>query len=166
MHEEIRQITQAKCHIPVVHRRALVHHGTVWDQTRTWDHWVAARVRRRTARDVADVHLWLQTSTPASYSARSASLPLSPSAPSSPSVNIAPIYYIWNWLTDKVSASAWNKVRTICIWSRWWHCHPIISCFIKIQTGLPFWHSKKRLCLNKCLLSESGSMILQDCCIV
>jgi len=26
----------------------------------------------------------------------------------------------------------------ICIWSSWCHCHPIISCFIKIQIGLTF----------------------------
>jgi len=23
-------------------------------------------------------------------------------------------------------------VQMICIWSSWCHCHPIISCFIKI----------------------------------
>jgi len=27
----------------------------------------------------------------------------------------------------------------ICTWSSWCHCHPIISCFIKIQNDLPFW---------------------------
>ena len=32
----------------------------------------------------------------------------------------------------------WNKVQMICIWSRWWTCHPINSSFIKIQTGLTF----------------------------
>jgi len=26
----------------------------------------------------------------------------------------------------------------ICIWSSWCHCHPTISCFIKIQIGLSF----------------------------
>jgi len=26
----------------------------------------------------------------------------------------------------------------ICIWSSWCHCHPIISCHIKIQNGLTF----------------------------
>jgi len=25
-----------------------------------------------------------------------------------------------------------------CIWSTWCHCHPIVSCFIKIQIGLTF----------------------------
>jgi len=24
-----------------------------------------------------------------------------------------------------------------CIWSGWYHCHPVISCFIKIRNGLP-----------------------------
>jgi len=27
----------------------------------------------------------------------------------------------------------------ICRWSSWYHCQYIISCFIKIQNGLPFW---------------------------
>jgi len=27
----------------------------------------------------------------------------------------------------------------ICIWSSWSHCHLIISCFVKIQNGYPFW---------------------------
>ena len=26
----------------------------------------------------------------------------------------------------------------ICIWSSWCHCHPIVSCIIKIQDGLTF----------------------------
>jgi len=32
--------------------------------------------------------------------------------------------------------SVWSKVQMLCIWSSWCHCHPIFSCFIKIQTGL------------------------------
>jgi len=37
-------------------------------------------------------------------------------------------------LSDEVLAwlSAWSAVQMIC----WCHCHPIISCFIKIQIGL------------------------------
>ena len=35
--------------------------------------------------------------------------------------------------------SVWSVVRVICIWSSWCYCHPIISCFGKIQNGLPFW---------------------------
>jgi len=30
------------------------------------------------------------------------------------------------------------KVQMIFIWSSWCHCHPVISCFIKIQRGLTF----------------------------
>jgi len=43
-------------------------------------------------------------------------------------------------LSDDVLAwlSVWRKVQMICIWSRWCHCRSIISCFIKIQTGLTF----------------------------
>jgi len=29
-----------------------------------------------------------------------------------------------------------SEVQMICIWSSWRHCHPIISCFVKIQIGL------------------------------
>jgi len=32
----------------------------------------------------------------------------------------------------------WNEMQMICIWSICCHCHPIISCFIKIQIGLTF----------------------------
>jgi len=40
-------------------------------------------------------------------------------------------------LSDEVLAwlSVWSKVQMICIWSSWWDCHPIISCFITIQIG-------------------------------
>jgi len=34
--------------------------------------------------------------------------------------------------------SVWSEVQMICIWSSWCHCHHIISCFIKIRTGLTF----------------------------
>jgi len=44
-------------------------------------------------------------------------------------------------LSDVVLAglSVWSEVQLICIWFSWCHCHRIISCFIKIQNGLPFW---------------------------
>ena len=32
----------------------------------------------------------------------------------------------------------WSKVQMTSIWSIWRRCHPIISCFVKIQTGLSF----------------------------
>ena len=43
-------------------------------------------------------------------------------------------------LSEEVLAwlSVWSKVQMLCIWSSWCQCHPIISCFIKIQTGLIF----------------------------
>ena len=43
-------------------------------------------------------------------------------------------------LSDEVLAwlSVWSKLQVICEWSSWCHCHPIISCFIKIQIGLTF----------------------------
>jgi len=32
----------------------------------------------------------------------------------------------------------WSEMQMICIWFSWCHCHPILSCFIKIQNHLPF----------------------------
>jgi len=42
--------------------------------------------------------------------------------------------------TDEVLAwlSVWSEVQLICTWSSWCYCHPISSCFIKIQIGLTF----------------------------
>jgi len=39
-------------------------------------------------------------------------------------------------LSDEVLAwlSVWSEVQMICIWSSGCYCHPIVSCFIKIQT--------------------------------
>jgi len=43
-------------------------------------------------------------------------------------------------LSDEVLAwlSVCSEMVMICIWSSWCHCHPIISCFVKIQIGLTF----------------------------
>ena len=44
-----------------------------------------------------------------------------------------------NWVNEVLEwLSLWSKVQMICLWSSWCHCHPIISCFIKIQIGLTF----------------------------
>jgi len=53
--------------------------------------------------------------------------------------------YLFSLNTSKLSGEAlawlpvWSEVQMICIWSSSCHCHPIISCFIKIRNGLPFW---------------------------
>jgi len=57
--------------------------------------------------------------------------------------------------------SVWSEVQMICTWSSW--CHLIISCFIKIQTGLTFlvrptrlyW---KRACLSVCLSNNTAKL--------
>jgi len=43
-------------------------------------------------------------------------------------------------LSDEVLEwlSAWSEMQMICIPSSGCHCHSIISCFIKMQTGLTF----------------------------
>jgi len=70
-------------------------------------------------------------------------------------------------LTDEVLAwlSVWSEVQMICIWSSWCHCHPVISCFIKIQTGLPFRYCLTLVVLEKwpltgCLVSVCLSVCL------
>jgi len=45
--------------------------------------------------------------------------------------------------------SVWSVVQMICIWPSWCHCHPIISCFSKIQNGLPFWCRLTQVVLEK-----------------
>jgi len=51
----------------------------------------------------------------------------------------------------------WSEVQTICIWSSWCHCHPIISCSSKIQNGLPFWCRLTQVVLENKLLSGCSS---------
>ena len=61
---------------------------------------------------------------------------------------------------------AWLSVRSvvqmICIWSSGCHCHPIISCFSKIQNGLPFWYRLTQDVLEKRPLNVCVCM---RCCI-
>ena len=68
---------------------------------------------------------------------------------------------VWKKLSEEVLAwlTVWSEVQMICIWSSWCHCHPVISCCIKIQIGLTFLVSACRLTqvvlekrlLNRCL---------------
>jgi len=69
-------------------------------------------------------------------------------------LTLASFYFLFhvNWLlvqrqmehsackNDEVLAwlSVWSEVQMIWRWSSWCHCHPIMSCFIKIQHGLIF----------------------------
>jgi len=60
-------------------------------------------------------------------------------------------------LSDEVLVllSVWSEVEIIYIRSSWCHCHPIISCFIKIQNGLNFCANLTRLSWKKRLLNRS-----------
>ena len=42
-----------------------------------------------------------------------------------------------------------SEVQMICIWFSWCHCHPVISCFSKIQNGLSFWYWPTQVVLEK-----------------
>jgi len=48
-----------------------------------------------------------------------------------------------------ISFSVWSEEQMICIWFSWCHCYPIISCFIKIQNGLPFWCQLTQVVLER-----------------
>ena len=51
----------------------------------------------------------------------------------------------------------------ICIWSSWRHCHPIISCFSKIQNGLkPFWCWLTQVVLEKRPLNVCACVCVQS----
>jgi len=58
-------------------------------------------------------------------------------------------------LSDEVLAwiSVCSQVQIICIWSSWCHCHPIISCFIKITNGLTFLVPLNQTVLEKTALN-------------
>jgi len=43
----------------------------------------------------------------------------------------------------------WSEVQMICIWSSWYHCHPIISCSSNIQIDLRFWCWLTQVVLEK-----------------
>ena len=60
-------------------------------------------------------------------------------------------YHVISPLSDGVLAwlSLWSVVQMICIWSSWCHCHPTISCFSKMQNGLPFWCWLTQVVLEK-----------------
>jgi len=53
--------------------------------------------------------------------------------------------------------SVWSEVQMICVWSSWCHCHPIISCYSKIQNGLPFWCRLTQVVLEKRRLNGCNS---------
>ena len=68
-------------------------------------------------------------------------------------------------LSDEVLVwlSIWSEVQMICIWSSWCHCHPVISCFIKIQNGLTFWFRLIQIILEKRPLNGCVSVLRWMC---
>jgi len=61
--------------------------------------------------------------------------------------------------------SVCSMVQMICIWSSWCHCHHIISCFIKIQSGLIFLYQLTHTVLKKrplCLCLSINSSTVTD----
>ena len=55
------------------------------------------------------------------------------------------------------------KVQKISIWSSWWHCHLIISWFIKIQNGLTFLVSSYQVVVEKRLSNGGLSFVGWTC---
>ena len=54
------------------------------------------------------------------------------------------------WLSD------WSEVQMTCIWSSWCHCHPVISCFSKIQNSLSFWYWLTQVVLKKAIVATNA----------
>jgi len=69
-------------------------------------------------------------------------------------------------LSDEVLAwlSVWSKVQVICIWSSWCHCHPVISCFIKIQNHLTFLVPAYPGCPGKEAATRRMCVFVFHCC--
>ena len=69
-------------------------------------------------------------------------------------------------LSDEVLAwlSVWREVQVICMWSSWCHCHPIISCFVKMQIGLTFLVPAYRGCPGKEAVKRV-SLTLKNSCV-
>ena len=42
-----------------------------------------------------------------------------------------------------------SKMQMFCMWFSWCHCHPITSCFSKIQMVLCFWYQFTQVVLEK-----------------
>jgi len=62
-------------------------------------------------------------------------------------------------LSDEVLAwlSVWSEMQMIRIWSSWCHCHPIISCYIKIQIDLTLLVPAYPVCTGKEAISRVTS---------
>ena len=53
------------------------------------------------------------------------------------------------WFAYSSADATATPSSLICIWFSWCHCHPIISCFSKIQNGLSFWYQPTQVVLEK-----------------
>jgi len=75
------------------------------------------------------------------------------------------------WPVKKLSGevltwlSVWSEVQMICIWSSWWHCHPIISYSSKIQNGLPFWCRLTQVVVEKRPLNRCSVVMYRPACL-
>ena len=52
-----------------------------------------------------------------------------------------------------------SEMQIICIWSSWCYCHPIISCLIQIQIGVPLLYRLTQTVLKKRLLNGCLSIL-------
>ena len=70
---------------------------------------------------------------------------------------------LWRCWLGGTWLSMWSEVQMICIWSRWYHCHPIVSCSSKIQSALPFWFWLTQVVLEKRPLNGCNSSSSLSC---
>jgi len=64
--------------------------------------------------------------------------------------SIQPVKKIGWWCAGMVIC----QVQSANIWTSWCNCHPIISCFIKIQNGSPFWWQLTHVVLERTPLND------------
>ena len=51
--------------------------------------------------------------------------------------------------SKREQVSVWSEMQIICMWSSRCRCHPVISCFIKIQNGFTFCCQLTQVVLEK-----------------
>ena len=76
---------------------------------------------------------------------------------------IRPVKNMEWWGAGVVICLEWGEM--ICIWFSWCHCHPIISCFRRIQNGLSFWYWPTQVVLEKRPLNGCVCLCVSVICL-
>jgi len=63
------------------------------------------------------------------------------------------------WGNELLALLHIQRGASVCIWSTWCHCHPIVFYFIKILNSLPFWCWLMQIILEKKPLNRCLSWV-------